>query len=287
MYDVVVVGGGPAGLSAAVQARIRGKSALVVSGDDRDDPLYRAKRVDNYLGSWGLSGAQLLENFRTHAQEMGVERKEGRVLNIMPMDGTFYLSVGSDVVQGRALVLATGVVRGGKFPGEAEHLGAGVSYCATCDGMFFRGKEVVVVGKTADAPAEANWLQEIGCHVTYVSDRTPEGLHPKIPFVQAASIEVVGQGKVEQLKAGSVSIPCEGVFILRAAVAPGELLPGLEVESGYIQVDRNMATNLPGVFAAGDCTGQPLQVSKAVGEGLVAGHRAAEYVQEQNQKDEK
>ena len=278
MYDVVVVGGGPAGLSAAVQARLRGRSALVVSGDDRDNPLYKTSRVDNYLGSWGLSGAQLLEQFRSHAQAMGVERKEGRVLNIMPMDGTFYLSVGSDVVQGRALVLATGVVRGAKYPGEAEHLGAGVSYCATCDGMFYRGKEVAVVGLSADAPAEANWLREIGCRVTYVSPRSPEGLHPDIPFVQAPRLEVVGLGKVEQLRAGSVSIPCEGVFILRPAVAPGELLPGLAVEGGYIQVDRDMATSLPGVFAAGDCTGLPLQVSKAVGQGLVAGLRAAEYL---------
>lgn len=278
MYDVAVIGGGPAGLSAAIQVRARGKSVLVVSGDDRDNPLYKTERIDNYLGFYDVTGAAMIEQFRSHALRMGVERKEGRVLNIMPMNDTFYLSIGSDMEQARAVVLATGVVRSAKYPGEGEHLGAGVSYCATCDGMLYRGKEVAVVGLAADAPAEANWLKEIGCKVTYVSPNEPNGLRPDIPAVKAGKVEVLGGQKVEGLRAGGAVIPCEGVFILRPSMAPAELLPGLELEGNYIKVDRNMATNLPGVFAAGDCTGLPLQVSKAVGEGQVAGHRAAEYL---------
>ena len=144
--------------------------------------------------------------------------------------------------------------------------------------MLYRGREIAVVGKTADAPQEANYLRELGCRVTYVSDRPPEGLHSDIPFVKAVRLEVLGEKKVEALRAGSVTLPCEGVFILRPSMAPADLLPGLALEGGYIKTDRNMATNLPGVFAAGDCTGLPLQVSKAVGEGQVAGHRASEYV---------
>lgn len=278
MYDIAVIGGGPAGLSAAVQARVRNKSVLVISGDGRDNPLYKTPRIENYLGFPQVSGQELLEQFRAHANEMGTARKEGRVLNIMPMGDTFYLSIGSEMEQARAIVLATGVVWANKYPGEAEYLGRGVSYCATCDGMLYRGKEVVVVGKAADAPQEANYLQELGCKVTYVSDKAPNGLRPDIPFVKAPKVEITGGAKVEALRASSTTIPCEGVFILRPSVAPADLLPGLALEDGYIQVDRNMATNLPGVFAAGDCTGLPLQVSKAVGEGLVAGLRAAEYV---------
>ena len=194
------------------------------------------------------------------------------------MGGAYYLSIGSEVEQARAVVLATGVVRAKKYPGEAERLGAGVSYCATCDGMLYRGREIAVVGKTADAPQEANYLRELGCRVTYVGDQPPEGLRPDIPFVKATRLEVLGEKKVEALRAGSVTLPCEGVFILRPSMAPADLLPGLALEGGYIKTDRNMATNLPGVFAAGDCTGLPLQVSKAVGEGQVAGHRASEYV---------
>lgn len=278
MYDIAVIGGGPAGLSAAVQARVRNKSVVVISGNSRDNPLYKTARIENYLGVPQISGPELLERFRTHAQQLGAAQKEGRVLNIMPMGGTFYLSIGSEMEQVKAIVLATGVIWANKYPGEEAHLGRGVSYCATCDGMLYRGKNVVVVGKAADSPQEANYLRELGCLVTYVSDKTPDGLRPDIPFVKAARVEITGGGSgVEALRAGSVTLPCEGVFILRPSVAPADLLPGLALEDGYIRVDRNMATSIPGVFAAGDCTGLPLQVSKAVGEGLVAGLRAAEY----------
>ena len=277
-YDVIVIGGGPAGLSAAVQARVRNKSVLVVSSPTADLPVWKAERIDNYLGLPGLSGAELMERFEAHARELGVERRTGRALNAMPMDGGFFVAVDSDVVEGRALVLASGVSQGPALPGELEHLGAGVSYCATCDGMLYRNKDVVVVGKSTHAPEEANYLHGLGCRVTYVSAKAPEGLDPAIPVVQARRLAILGEGKVSGVEADGNTIPCDGVFLLRSAVAPTQLLPGLELDGPYIRVDRNRATNLPGVFAAGDCTGLPLQISKAVGEGLVAGLRAAEYL---------
>ena len=286
MYDIAVVGGGPAGLSAAVQARARNKSVLLVSGDVRDNPLYRTERVDNYLGFYNRSGRELLEAFRSHADAMGVQLREGRVLNILPVGDTFYLSIGSEVEQARAVVLATGVARGRKFPGEAEYLGRGVSYCATCDGMLYRNREVVVVGRAADAPHEANYLRELGCKVTYVSAQPPEGLRPDIPFVKGNRVEIQGGRNVEAVRVDRATIPCEGVFILRSSMAPDDLMAGLELENGYIRTGRDGATAIPGVFAAGDCTGVPLQVSKAVGEGQVAGHRAAEYCDAQ-QREEK
>lgn len=280
-YDVIVIGGGPAGLSAAVQARVRNKSVLVVSSPTADLPVWKAERIDNYLGLPGLSGAELMERFEAHAQELGVERRTGRALNAMPMDGGFFVAVDSDVVEGSALVLASGVSQGPALPGELEHLGAGVSYCATCDGMLYRNKDVVVVGKSTHAPEEANYLHGLGCRVTYVSAKAPEGLDPAIPVVQAKRLSILGEGKVSGVEADGNTIPCDGVFLLRSAVAPTQMLPGLELDGPYIRVDRNMATNLPGVFAAGDCTGLPLQISKAVGEGLVAGLRAAEYLDHQ------
>lgn len=278
MYDVAVIGGGPAGLSAAVQARQRGKTVVVISGADTDGPLWKTERVDNYLGLPQVVGPTLGEQFRTHAEAMGVERMSGRALNIMPVGGKFYISVGSDMVEAQSVVLAPGVVRAGKYPGEAEYLGRGVSYCATCDGMLYRGKRVVVVGKSAEAPEEANYLQELGCQVTYVSARAPGELREDISFVKAPKVEILGEERVIGVRAGGEELPCDGVFILRATVAPTDLLPGLELRDGYIAVDRDMATNISGVFAAGDCTGLPLQISKAVGEGQVAGHRAAELV---------
>ena len=278
MYDIAVIGGGPAGLSAAIQARARNKSVLVVSGDDRDNPLYKTSRIDNYLGFYNVTGPELLERFRTHAGQMGVERRDGRVLNLLAVGGAYYLSIGSEVEQARAVVLATGVVRAKKYPGEAERLGAGVSYCATCDGMLYRGRAVTVVGRSKDAPQEANYLKSLGCQVVYVSPQEPKGLDREIPFVRAGKLEVRGTDRVSALVADGAELPCEGVFILRDALAPTDLLPDLELRNGAIAVDREMATSLPGVFAAGDCTGGPLQVAKAVGEGHTAGLSAAEYV---------
>lgn len=277
-FDVAVVGGGPAGLSAAIQARQRGKTVVVLGGDDRDGALYKTQRIDNYLGFPQSSGAELLRQFRSHAEEMGVQRRHGKVLSILPMGGHFYVSVDSDVEEAGAVVLAVGVARAAKFPGEEKHLGRGVSYCATCDGMLYRDRDIVVYGRCAEAPAEAAFLRGIGCRVTYVAPRRPEELDADIPFVAADRVAILGEEKVVGVKAGEREIPCQGVFLLRATLAPTDLLPALALQEGYIQVDRNMATNIPGVFAAGDCTGGPLQVSKAVGEGQIAGHRAAEYV---------
>lgn len=270
MYDIAVIGGGPAGLSAAIQVRARNKSVLVVSGDDRDNPLYKTSRIDNYLGFYNVTGPELLERFRTHAGQMGAERRDGRVLNLLAVGGAYYLSIGSEVEQARAVVLATGVVRAKKYPGEAERLGAGVSYCATCDGMLYRGKPVAVVGYTDTARQEAEFLQKIGCSVTY--------------FDRPKQCEIRGDGRVESVTCDGRTIPAEGVFILRPTMAPTDLFPDLATDNGYVTVDRRMTTNLPGLFAAGDCTGGPLQVAKAVGEGLVAGQSAAAFAAEAERK---
>ena len=261
-YDVVVLGGGPAGLAAAVAAQGRNKKVLVIGNRWEDSPLAKAERVDNYLGLSGLTGREMLEVFHRHAVDAGAEMVTGRVISLMEWDG-FMLTVGSDVYQGKVLVLAPGVVRQAKFPGEQEYLGRGVSYCATCDGMLYRGKDVAVLGYGDSAREEAEFLAGIGCHVTY--------------FDEPKSCVIEGNGVVERINCDGETLPVEAVFILRPTMAPTELFPGLAVENGYVTVDRKMATNLPGVFAAGDCTGGPLQVSKAVGEGLIAGQSAAAY----------
>ena len=281
-YDIVVVGNGPAGLSAAVQARARGKKVLVVGGAPSDIQLSKAELVRNYLGMPDCSGAEMMERFRDHAQQMGAELRTGRVLGVMPLGNSFLVSIGSEVEEAGAVVLATGVSYGAKIPGEEGFLGRGVSYCATCDGMFYRNKEVVVVGKSAKAPEEANYLQEIGCRVTYVANGPrPAELREDISYHKAARLEVVGEQTVTALKADGEEIPCAGIFLLRSAASPVDLVPGLAADGPYVQVDRNMATSIPGLFAAGDCVGQPLQISKAVGEGMMAGHRASEFVDQQ------
>ena len=279
--DIVVLGSGPAGLAAAVAARGRGKSVLVVGTRWQDSPLAKAERVDNYPGLPGRTGLEMLEEFYRHAAALGAEFAVGRALSLLAWNG-FSVTVGSGVYQGRALILAPGVVRTAKYPGEAEHLGRGVSYCATCDGMLYRNKPVAVVGLAPDAPHEANYLKSLGCQVVYISPHRPDGLEEDIPYVKSGRLAVRGEQAVTGLEVDGALIPCAGVFILRRAVAPADLLPALAMEEGVVQVDRRMATNVPGVFAAGDCTGGPLQVSKAVGEGHVAALSACEYLDGKN-----
>ena len=262
-YDVLVIGGGPAGLSAALNVRARGKNVLVVSNPPEESPLWRAEMVENHLGMPHQSGAELLTAFRRHAEAAGAEFRTGKVLSTVQSGEEWYVSIGSDMENARALVLAAGVARGRKFPGEEEFLGRGVSYCATCDGMLYRGKSVAVLGYSDTARREADFLAGIGCSVTYFD-------HPR-------TCSVEGEDRVSSVTCDGETVPVEGVFLLRPTMAPTDLFPGLALEQGYVAVDRKMATNLPGVFAAGDCTGGPLQVSKAVGEGLVAGQSAAAW----------
>ncbi len=275
---IIVLGTGPAGLAAAIAARSRNKEVLVIGTAMEDSPLARAERVDNYPGLPGLTGMELLHVMEEHARSMGAQIVTARVNAAMGWGGMVSLTAGSDVYQGGALILAPGVVRAAKFPGEERLLGRGVSYCATCDGMLYRNRRVMVVGRTADAPQEAAFLRSIGCQVSYVSAQRPEQLADGIDYIPASRLEVLGEQTVSGLLINGVEHPCDGVFILRRAVAPADLLPGLKVTDGCVDVDRGMATNIEGVFAAGDCTGTPYQVAKAVGEGLVAGEHAAEYL---------
>ena len=280
-YDIIVLGAGPAGLSAALGARGRGKSVLVIGNRWQDSPLARAELVDNYLGMPGATGAQMLERFTEQVAQSGAYFVTGRAVSLLAYEG-FMVTVGSDFYQSRALILAPGVTRAAKYPGEEQYLGRGVSYCATCDGMLYRNKDVVVVGRGHEAHHEANYLHSIGCRVTYVANTRPEVLHADIPFVKGARLEVKGEQTVTALVADGNEIPCAGIFILRDAVAPTDLLPQLETEKGAIKVDRAMSTNVEGVFAAGDCTGAPLQIAKAVGEGHIAALSACEYLDKLN-----
>ena len=237
-YDLLVVGGGPAGLTAAIHARARDKSVLVISNKPTASPLCKAPPMANYPGLPGVTGLELVERLLAQARDMGAEFKTGRALSVMPMGSSVMVSVENDAVEGRAVILALGVSRAAPLRGEAELLGRGVSYCATCDGMFYRNKSVVCAGDAPNFAEEVEFLRSIGCQVT----------EARLP----------------------------GMFLLRSSIAPARLAPGLELEDGYIKADGRMSTGLPGVFAAGDCTGQPLQLAKAVGQGQAAAHFAIE-----------
>ncbi|MDD3599782.1 MAG: FAD-dependent oxidoreductase [Firmicutes bacterium] len=282
-YDIMVIGAGPAGLSAALNARVRNKSVAVVSRRLTSPSLEKAPWVDNYLGIERISGSELSGRFVEHARTAGAELIESDITGIFNL-GDSFAALGSErEFSAKAVVIATGSVQEASIPGESELLGMGVSYCATCDGPLYKGKKVVVLGYTAHAIEEANFLAQICSEVTYVVARSikaedrPE-LAEGIRVLKKRVLGIRGENKVEEVELDGETIPADGVFVVRDSIPVERLLEGIEVADGAIVVDREMATNVPGVFAAGDCTGRPYQVAKAVGEGLVAGLSAARYI---------
>jgi len=266
MYDICIIGGGPAGLSAALTANRRSKSCLVISSAPENSLLYKAEQVDNYLGLPQISGKELLETFESHVKSLDIEIKTGVVTAVMPYGESFGVAVGSDFFEAKSIIIGIGVSRAKPYPGEDEFLGLGVSYCATCDGMLYRGKKVAVIGLSTEAHEEAEFLRSINCELEFFDSK------------RAKKFEIVGSEKLEALIADGVRYEVEAVFILRPSVAPDKLLPDLEFSGADIAVGKDMSTNLPGVFAAGDCVGLPYQIGKAVGEGNVAALSAVKYL---------
>jgi thioredoxin reductase (NADPH) len=291
MYDIVIIGGGPAGLSAAITARARNKEVLVVSNKPQESPLAKSKIVDNYPGLPGISGLALLERMVAHAHALGAQFTYARVITALSL-GTasapqFSVTTGCDVIDARTVILATGTAAAKPYVGEQEYLGRGVSYCATCDGMLYRTATVCVAGLSPEAVEEANFLAGIGATVHYLSRETPYGLAAGIyshegtlKAIEGDALGVTGVLFAEKPagRTGDVTIPCAGVFILRPSIAPDALVTGLELCDSAIAVDAHGHTNIPGVFAAGDCTGKPLQVAKAVGDAQTACFAAVELL---------
>lgn len=285
LFDLVVIGGGPAGFSAALNAIARGGTCAVLSNPAEQNPLWNARRVDNYSGMRGASGEHVLTVMRREAQQAGAVLIYGRVTAVLPFGDMFSVTVNNDVVQGRRLLLAIGAAPTHSFPGEERYVGRGLSYCATCDGRLYRGKPVLVTGNAADLAEEAAFLQSVGCQVTMVVDKPVPDLNPDIPVRTAKEILLWEQdSRLMGLRADDALLPADGVFLLRQVTSPALLLAGLETDGAYVKVDRHMRTNIPGCYAAGDCTGQPLQIAKAVGEGLIAAQRAMRSISSEKQK---
>lgn len=280
MVDIAIVGKGPAGWSCAITARMRGLSATVIAPKNDTGWLRSAERIDNYPGMPQVSGKDMLEAFREQALAMGAAEQHGLVRQIMPMGDHFMLLVENDVMEAGTVVLAMGAARPKLLPGEEEHLGRGVSYCATCDGMFYRGKKIAVLSSSLQGVEESAFLAGLVAEMDYYSlkphntDELPalavraEGKPQSISRDENGLVLTTDQGDKHY----------DGIFIFRAAMPLGMLLSDLQVDGSFIPVDREMKTNIPGVFAAGDCTGQPLQIAKAVGEGNIAAISAATFL---------
>ncbi|MDA8234030.1 MAG: NAD(P)/FAD-dependent oxidoreductase [Clostridia bacterium] len=281
IYDLAIIGCGPAGLSAAINAKIRNKDLIVFGGDLCSPKLAHAPTVDNYLGFYDVKGEELRDKFVNHAQTMGVPIEKARVDNISPGDGVFTLTVRNDHCQAKTVIVAVGTPNTKFLPGEEKFIGLGVSYCATCDGPLFRDKKVALVAYTDEALEEANFLSEICQQVYFLplfqGDLTK--LNPKLEVITGNPKAIIGDQTVSGIELDiQKTLEVNGVFIIRPTVPPQQLIPGLLLEGNDIKVSRTMETNIPGLYAAGDCTGKPWQLAKSVGEGQTAALQSVKYL---------
>lgn len=279
LWDLLIVGTGPAGMSAAVNGRIREKRVILLGVEGGSDRLAKAPEVNNYLGFPKISGKELMKKFYDHAVGMGAVVEKRRVETIYPGDEFTVVTRDNQIYHSKAVLLAVGIQQAHLIPGEKELLGRGLGYCATCDGPLYRGKEVAVIGETPEAEEEVNFLAEICSKVHYFpSYRGEVRVDPRIEVHRERPLGVLGEMKVDGIALHDGRLPVVGAFIIRKVAPAEQFISGLQIENGAIVVNKMMETNIPGVFAAGDCTGKPYQIGKAVGEGLTAALSAVSYL---------
>ena len=277
-YDIAILGTGPAGISAAITAKIRNKKILLIGSKDLSTKMSKAHVIRNYPGLPDIPGAELAAHMQEHLTRMEIEITDDRIAAVYAM-GEYFALQGQEMYEASSVILASGVLLAKPYPGEEEFLGKGVSYCATCDASLYRGKTVAVVGFAPKEEAEAAFLSEVAGKVYYLPQYKEE---PKLPesieIRRAVPQEIREAGAKKLLVTDGGELEADGIFLLRESVAADKLVPGLKFNGTHVEVDRSMQTNLKGLFACGDITGTPYQYIKAAGEGNVAALSAAAYL---------
>ena len=280
-YDAAIIGCGPAGLSAAVNVGIRQKSAILFGGELCAPNLYRSPLISNYLGLPEIPGQDLREKFLGHISQFKIPVHQVRVGSVHLDSDRFTVLVGSGVTEAKSVILATGVTVFKVLEGEQRFIGKGVGYCATCDGPLYKGKDVAVVAYTPEGIEDANFLTGF-CRKVYIipgKGVDEKNLDSRVEVIRNEEPQAVqGSNLVTGLKLSGRTLAVDGIFIYRETALPDQLVPGLQVEDNHIRVERDFSTSIKGVFAAGDCTGKPYGLSKAVGEGQVAALNAVGYL---------
>ena len=281
-YDIAIIGTGPGGLEAAITAKVRNKSVLIIGGKGSSDKVAKAHTIQNYLGLPNVAGADMAKAFLDHATSMGVEITEDKVNAVYSMGQYFAIQCHNGDYEASSVILAAGMTAMKPFPGEMENLGRGVSYCATCDAALYKGKTAIILAYSEEDEPEAEFLAERAETVYYLPQYEYNGsLGGNIKVtcnVKPSSIEMVdGQAT---LATDGDTFSANGIFILRQQIAPSQLVPGLKMDGNHVEVDRQMNTNIKGLFACGDITGTPYQYIKAAGEGNVAALSAVSYLNE-------
>ena len=256
-YEIAIIGTGPAGLSAAITATIRNKKILLIGSKTLSEKVKKAHTIHNYLGLPSVT----------------------KVNTIYALGDYFAIDCGSSIYEATCVILATGISVVKPFKGELENIGRGVSYCATCDAQFYKNKVAAVIGFSQEEESEAVFLSEIADKVLYFPMYKKEvSLGDNIVICEEKPQSIEKEEQKICLITEQSKYLVDGIFLLRDSVTVQQLVPGLKLVDNLVEVDRQMRTNLDGLFACGDITGAPYQYIKSAGEGNVAALSAVSYL---------
>ena len=278
-YDIAIVGSGPAGLSAAINAKIAGKNIIIYGDKDFSPKLIKAVSIKNYLGFPDITGTGLRDRFQENLDFLEIEITEKKVSAVYAMKNYFMLNVDNDMEEATAVIVAAGIEHKKTCKNEDDFFGNGLSNCATCDGNLYRGKTVYVMCESEEEENDIIYLSNLVNKVILsTSYEIKNPLPENVELTKAKPLSINGSDKVDGIMTTEGEIKADGYFILKSSVSPSQLVPHLMTDNGHITVNRKMETNLKGLYAAGDVTGRPYQYMKATGEGLIAAQEACVYI---------
>ena len=281
-YDIAIIGTGPAGISAAITAKLRNKNIILFGNKDLSDKINKAHSIKNYTGLPNVTGEELAAALKNHLNDLDIEITEKRVNAVYSMGEYFALQVGKEMIESKSLIIAMGVTASKTLENEDEFLGRGVSYCATCDAHFCKGKDVAVIAYTKEAEEDALFLSEVCSSIKYfpLYDISNEifDKYGNIQIIKDKPIGFAGNMKAEKIICENSSYDAFSTFVVRNNISADKLVPGLKTDGTHIIVDLQMETNIKGLFACGDIAGKPYQYIKSAGQGNIAALSAVAYL---------
>ena len=281
-YDIAIIGTGPAGISAAITAKLRNKNIILFGNKDLSDKINKAHSIKNYTGLPNVTGEELAAALKNHLNDLDIEITEKRVNAVYSMGEYFALQVGKEMIESKTLIIATGVTASKTLKNEDEFLGRGVSYCATRDAHFCKGKDVAVIAYTKEAEEDALFLSEVCSSIKYfpLYDISNEifDKYGNIQIIKDKPIGFAGNMKAERIICENSSYDAFSTFVVRNNISADKLVPGLKTDGTHIIVDLQMETNIKGLFACGDIAGKPYQYIKSAGQGNIAALSAVAYL---------
>ncbi len=281
-YDLIIVGFGPAGIAAGLNASIRKKKVLIIG--KKSKAIEKSPSIKNYLGFTDIEGKDLYKKFIDHIKNYPIDIMDRKIKAVYAMGEYFSVDLGEEMITSKACVIATGIDMGKSIQGEDKFFAKGISYCATCDASLYKGKKVVLIGLNDEAIEEANFINKVAKETIFINPENKDiKLDKEIKIINKKPKEFTGDMKASCLILDDgEKIEADGFFVIKNSSKPESLVPSVKMEGNHIKVDLDMQTNIKGLFACGDIVGRPYQINKAVGQGQVAGLNATSYISKNN-----